>query len=214
MRGAALGMVVIGGLLATPAFAAESPCARTLRDAFDRAGLLAAGQLDAAALHALAGHIGPSPERCAPGDYRLFADRYADLLTVLGSDALTDAKRQLAATLRVLGPRQVAESGYDAAFHAFLDARARLALHAPPAQAMELLALFDAIKPQEIPAAAALGQDRDGVIRGLTEIRHKLAQGQPAAADAKAEELLRTLELTSPGVDGGAPKAQGPSTGR
>jgi hypothetical protein len=128
----------------------------------------------------------------------------------MASDGLSDGRRRLASTLRLLGPRQVATSGYDAAFHAFLDARARLALHAPPDHALELLALYDTIKPQEIPTLSALGQDRDGIIQGLTELRRQLALGQVAAADAKAEELLRTLKLPV-ATDGGA--AQGPSTG-
>jgi hypothetical protein len=212
MQRAAVGIAIFGALLASTAQAAESPCARSLRDAFDRAGHLVSGPLDASALHELEARVGSTPDRCAPGDYRIFADRFADLLTVMASDGLSDSRLQLAAILRLLGPRQVSTSGYDAAFHAFLDARARLGLHAPPAHALELLALFDTIKPQEIPALSALGQDRDGIIQGLTELRRQLALGQVAAADAKAEELLRTLKLPVAPLDGGA--AQGPSTGR
>lgn len=199
---------LIATFLAWAPARAESPCARRIRDALDHAGRAASSKLDDAALDAIAEEIQARPERCAPGDYALFIQRYADLLIVVADAGLTDRERKLAELVRPLAPRRVATSGYEVAFHAFLDARARLVNHAPPALSNELLATFDAVRPEEIVPTVALGRDRDGVVQGLSEIRRHLALGELQPADAQAEELLRALQaepLAAP--DGGAPDA-------
>jgi len=185
---------------------AESPCGRAIRDAFDQAGRAAAGPMTDADLDRIEEQVRAHPDRCAPGDYALFITRYADLLIVISAGGVTDPERRLAAEVRVLAPRRVAQTGYESAFRAFLDARARLAAHLPPPTSPELLALFDEVRPQEILPSVALGRDRDGVIQGLSEIRAHLALGQVSAADAQAEQLLHALQ-NEPAPDGGAPDA-------
>ena len=188
--------------LARPA-GAESACGRTIRDAFDFAGRIAANP-DASKLTALHDQLRARPSRCEPGDYALFIRRYADLLTVLGSRGLSDAQRQLAAEVRVLAPQRVAATRYDAAFRAFLSARARLAREVPAPLASAVLALLDEVKPVEILPQVALGRDRDGVVQGLVEIRRQLALGNLADADGLAAELLTTLQAEAEAPDAGA----------
>ncbi|MBS2032339.1 MAG: hypothetical protein JST54_30850 [Deltaproteobacteria bacterium] len=210
MHRAAMGIAWLA--LATNAHA-ESPCGRAIRDAFDQAGRAAAGPLNEASIDKLEEQLRARPDRCAPGDYALFISRYADLLTVISAGGVTDPERRLAAEVRVLAPRRVAQTGYESAFRAFLDARARLASHLPTQDAPELLALFDEVRPQEILPSVSLGKDRDGVIQGLSEIRERLALGQVAAADAQAEALLHALQ-NEPTPDAGAPDAGPADAGR
>lgn len=212
LRGAS--WVVLLTLLGAEA-RADSPCARAIRDGFDRAGRIAASKPDDAALDQLGEQVRARPARCAPGDYSLFIQRYADLLIVAGQEGLTDRERKLLELVRGLAPRRVATSGYETAFHGFLDARARLASHAAPASSAELLTIFDSVRPEEILPTVALGRDRDGVIQGLAGIRRHLALGEVQLADAQAEELLRALQAELPGQpDGGAaPDAGAPDAG-
>jgi hypothetical protein len=200
-----LTFVLIAALLSVFALPAqaESACSRTIRDAFDRAGLIAAKPGDSE-LSALEASLRARPSRCEPGDYATFIRRYADLLLVMGAQPLTDNQRRLAAAVRVLAPQRVASSDYDAAFRGFISSRARLSLQLPPDHAADLLALFDEVRPVEILPAVALGRDRDGVIQGLAEIRRQLALGQVADADALAAELLDTLQAEPQPADGGA----------
>jgi hypothetical protein len=196
----ALGLIV----LAQRVRAAESPCGRFFRDFFDRAGIAEAKGLTSNTLQALGEQVRAHPERCSPGDYAIFANRYADLLYLITQNGIDDNERELSALARSLAPRRVAPINYEAAFHAFLDTRLRLSSHLPADGAAEILSLYDSIRPLEVPPATALGNDRDEVLAGLTEVRRLLALGQLSSADARAEEMIRALQAPLPPPDGGS----------
>ena len=182
--------------LAFPAHAGESACARFCRDFFDRAGQERGRGLTELALRSLEELAQARPERCGPGDYRFFIGRYADLVAVLGADGFLDPERHLLSIARTLAPRRVSTALYEPAFQSFLDVRARLAAHLPPGSATEGLALFDEARPLDQLPSRDLAPDRDGMLAGLTELRRLLALGEVAAADARAQEMLRTLRVS------------------
>jgi hypothetical protein len=179
---------------ASPAQAGESACARFYRDFFDRAGQEHGRGLEASGLAALEEMAQARPDRCGPGDYRFFIGRYADLVTVLGADGFLDPERHLLSIGLTLAPRRVSATLYEPAFQAFLDVRTRLAAHLPSPSATEGLALFDQARPLDQLPSRDLAPDRDGMLAGLTEVRRLLALGEVAAADARVQEMLRTLQ--------------------
>jgi hypothetical protein len=201
----------LGLLLSGRAQAVGSPCPRFFRDYFDQAGVAATGALSEAALKPLEALAAQRPDKCASGDYAVFAGRYADLVMVVVGRGPSDLGLRLLASARTLAPRLVPTPQYDVAFHAYLDQRARVQSHLPAGpQQTDGLALFDTVRPLEAPASHPLPPDRERLAAELSEARQLLALGQVAAADARLAETISALQV-APAAAPAAPPPAGPA---